>query len=135
MLRALVITGAMPVAQDEGAMTELAFDIESLQQLGYRISLVAANEMAARSAMLDKAKVKICGLPLYVTVEEVLSRQAGGFDVVYLPEEAVARRYLGLVEHHLPAARGRVQPRRVAATADGGGGLPGERVSRAYLRA
>jgi glycosyltransferase involved in cell wall biosynthesis len=49
--------------------------------------------------------VTLCGAPYYASVEEVLRRQAHGFDVVYLHRASIAGRYLNLVRQYQPRAR------------------------------
>ena len=46
-----------------------------------------------------------CGMPYYASVEDVLSRHSGTFDVVYLHRGEIADRYLPLVRRHCPQAK------------------------------
>jgi glycosyltransferase involved in cell wall biosynthesis len=49
--------------------------------------------------------VRVCGMPFYYSVEDVLKRQAGCFDVVYLHRLSNAQQYLSLARIHQPKAR------------------------------
>jgi hypothetical protein len=54
---------------------------------------------------LAAAGVTRCAAPFYSCVEDVLCRQAGTFDLVYLHRLTNADRYLSLARHHQPKAR------------------------------
>jgi glycosyltransferase involved in cell wall biosynthesis len=80
----------------------------ALQSLGYTVSFVAAGAAVAsdkaRSALEDLG-IGYCSAPVYSSVEDVLRRQAGCFDVIYLHRYSVAARYVGLARSYHPRAR------------------------------
>jgi glycosyltransferase involved in cell wall biosynthesis len=104
-LRALVINATLPVAGHDGGSSALLSHIAALQGLGYAVSLVAADDMAADGAALADWGINVCGAPFYGCVEDVLRRQAGCFDAVYLHRVDMATRYLGLARRYAPRAR------------------------------
>ena len=106
--RALVIDDWLPRLGNDAGSTAILTHIRSLQRLGYRVTFVAALEFggpATDRAALDAIGVICCCAPDYRSVEEVLQRQAGEFDVVYLHRVANAAKYSELVRHHSPKAR------------------------------
>jgi glycosyltransferase involved in cell wall biosynthesis len=107
-LRASVIDDWLPRLGRDAGSTAILSHFRSLQRLGYRVSIVAALEFdgpAADRAALDAIGVMCCCSPDYGWVEEVLQRQAGEFDVIYLHRVANAAKYGELVRHHCPKAR------------------------------
>ncbi len=98
----------IPLAGRDAGSNAVLSHMRALRSLGYTVSLVAAGELApARSAVaaLEADQIACCTAPLYASVEDVLRRQAGCFDVVYLHRAAIATRYLGLARAHQPGAR------------------------------
>ena len=87
-----------------GGANAILSHVAALQRLGYAISFAAADEMAS-SASLEAAGLTVLGSPFYASVEEVLRRQSGCFDVVYLHRVEMAARYGHLVRQHVPHAR------------------------------
>lgn len=106
-LRALVIDGRVPVARRDAGSQVILSHMRALRHLGYAVSFVAADawEPVDASGALATAGITHCAAPLYASVEDVLRRQAGCFDVVYLHREPIADRYLALARHHMPRAR------------------------------
>jgi len=98
--RALVIA--------DGAPPPLA-DLHALQQRGYAVSIVNAQDFAADSAdpaaAADQPGIAPCGPPVYASVEDVLRRQAGCFDLILLPGPSAAASYGALARQHCPRAR------------------------------
>ena len=85
--RALVIDDRLPRPGRDAGSTAILSHIRSLQRLGYRVTFVAVSEFtdaATDRAPLEAIGVACCCAPDYRSVEEVLQRQAGEFDVVYL---------------------------------------------------
>jgi len=103
--RALVIDEAMPDPGRDAGSNAVLSHMASLCRLGAQVVFAPANMEAAGSAALDGLGAECCGRPWYATVEEVLQREAGGFDLVYLHRESIATRYAALVRQHLPNAR------------------------------
>jgi glycosyltransferase involved in cell wall biosynthesis len=106
-LRALVIDGRVPITGRDAGSQAILSHMRALRQLGCTVSFVAAEDWAPDevSAALDEAGFLYCGPPVYGPVEDVLRRQAGCFDVVYLHRASVATRYLALARHYMPRAR------------------------------
>jgi O-antigen biosynthesis protein len=79
-----------------------------LRALGYEVSFAASDDMgntAALTRLAEAEGIATCGLPHYSCVEDVLCRQAGTFDLVYLHRVENADRYLLLVRRYCPKAR------------------------------
>jgi glycosyltransferase involved in cell wall biosynthesis len=106
--RALVVDLQVPAgARDAGSVAILSH-MRALRVLGYEASFVASEEMRAEAALARLAEdegIVACGAPHYTSVEDVLSRQAGSFDLVYLHRAATAERYLPLVRRYAPRAQ------------------------------
>ncbi len=106
--RALVIDARVPMAGRDAGSQAILSHMQGLQALGYAVSFIAADQMAASGpgvAALGTAGIAWCGAPFYASAEEVLQRQAGCFDLVYLHRAAIATRYLGLARRYVPKAR------------------------------
>lgn len=107
-LRALVIDDRVPLLDRDAGSNALVSHMESLQRLGYDVSLVPASDMKAdakAASALRATDIRVCALPFYGSTEEVLWRQAGEFDLVYLHRISNANRYGELVRQHFPKAR------------------------------
>ena len=108
VLRALVIDDRLPKSDRDAGSTAILSHIRSLQRLGYRVTFVPAIDFspgAADRAAIEAIGVSCCCAPYYGTVEEVLKRQAGEFDLVYLHRVSNASKYGELVLSHFPRAR------------------------------
>jgi glycosyltransferase involved in cell wall biosynthesis len=104
--RALVIDDRVPVQGRDAGSQAILSHVRALQAIGYQVSLVAADELAAsENAALAGLGICLCGAPYYASVEEVLSRQRQCFDVVYLHRANMAARYLNLAREYQPGAR------------------------------
>jgi glycosyltransferase involved in cell wall biosynthesis len=107
-LRALVIDDEAPdPARDAGSQAILSH-IGSLQRLGYRVSFVGAhdvNDPSVETTALTAAGIDCWRAPFYVSVEEVLRRQAHCFDLIYLHRISNASKYMALGRHYHPRAR------------------------------
>jgi glycosyltransferase involved in cell wall biosynthesis len=106
--RALVIDDRIPRSdRDAGSMAILSH-MQSLQRLGYQVVFTPAADFAAaeqNSAALDAIGVTCCRAPYYGSIEEVLRRQAGEFDLVYMHRVSNALKYGELARYHNPRAR------------------------------
>ena len=100
--RALFIDGHVPVATRDAGSRVLLSHMRAMQRLGYAVSL-ASPELVQEPPTI--AGVDWLGAPLHDSVESILRRQAGRFDVVYLHRVDVASRYMALVRQHMPRAR------------------------------
>ena len=103
--RALVIDERTPDASRDAGSQAILSHMQALQSLGYDVSFVAADDLAAPADALAHTGITLCAAPFYASVEEVLRRQAGCFDVIYLHRASTAARYLALARRHAPRAR------------------------------
>lgn len=107
-LRALIIDDQVPASNRDAGSNAILSHIRSLQRLGYETSFVSAANLAVdptvRETLLQD-NIEICARPFYASVEEVLSRQAREFDLVYLHRLSNATKYGELVRVHFPKAR------------------------------
>ena len=104
-LRALVIDEIIPVPGRDAGSNAILSHITSLQRLGYRVVFAAASMGDDAGDHLVGLGVEVCHAPWYASVEEVLRRQPGAFDVVYLHRAHIAVSYLTLVRRAVPRAR------------------------------
>jgi glycosyltransferase involved in cell wall biosynthesis len=108
ILRALVIDDRTPKPDRDAGSVAILSHMRSLQRLGYEVAFIPAAAFADpeqdRTA-LEEIGASCYGAPYYATVEEVLLRQAGEFDVVYIHRVANAAKYLELARQHFPKAR------------------------------
>jgi autotransporter passenger strand-loop-strand repeat protein len=104
-LRALVIDRDLPTPDRDAGSQAILSHMQALQRLGYQVSFVAAEQMAHTNTHLTNADITHCAAPLYASVEEVLRRQSGCFDLVYLHRAGIAEAYLALSRRWMPKAR------------------------------
>ncbi len=104
--QALVIDKTSPVGGRDAGSNAILSHIGSLRRLGYEVTFVPADMTPPSDpTMLDCLGATICHAPWFASVEEVLRRFEGDFDLVYLHRVEVAACYTGLVRRHLPQAR------------------------------
>ena len=103
--RALVIDQTAPRLGHDAGSNVILSHMASLRRLGYAVVFVPADMGGRDPAVLEALGILVSDAPWYGSVEEVLRRDAGLFDVVYLHRIAVAARFLPLVRFHLPKAR------------------------------
>nr|WP_321985652.1 Hint domain-containing protein [uncultured Lichenicoccus sp.] len=103
--RALVVDSAMPRPGHSGGDNAILSHIAALQRLGHVVSFVAADQMQADASALEATGVTVFRLPFYALLEDVLRRQSGCFDVVYLHRGQTAARFSHLVRQYAPDAR------------------------------
>ena len=107
-LRALVIDDRLPRSDRDAGSNAILSHIRSLQRLGYQVTIAPAvdfNPAAADRTAIEAMGISCCCPPYYGSVEEVLRRQAGEFDLVYLHRVSNASKYGELVTSHFPKAR------------------------------
>jgi glycosyltransferase involved in cell wall biosynthesis len=107
-LRALVIDDQLPKADRDAGSIAILSHVRSLQRLGYEVTIVPAinfHPLAAERVALEATGVNCCCSPYYGSVEEVLRRQAGEFDLIYLHRVSNASKYGELAREHFPKAR------------------------------
>jgi len=106
--RALIIDDRLPEPQRDAGSAVILSHIRCLRRLGFEVSFAASLDLAKADAdrgSLEELKIAWCGAPFYGSVEEVLRRQAGEFDLIYLHRIANAAKYAELARHHFPKAR------------------------------
>jgi hypothetical protein len=106
--RALIIDDRLPEPQRDAGSAVILSHIRCLQRLGFEVSFAASLDLAEADAdrgSLDRLGVAWCGRPFYSSVEEVLRRQEGEFDLIYLHRVANAAKYAELARRHFPKAR------------------------------
>ena len=96
----------VPEPDRDGGSSALLSHMRSLQRLGYEVTFAAPQMMdGAPAAALRSARFTVCHAPWYGSVEEVLRRGAGNYDVVYLHRVATAAAYATLVRRYMPRTR------------------------------
>ena len=104
--RALFIDQQMAQADHDGGSDAILSHMRSAQRLGFDVTFVAATMAGgAGGAALEAMGIACCASPWLSSVEEVLRRHAGGYDVVYVHRVASATAYTALVRQHMPHAR------------------------------
>jgi glycosyltransferase involved in cell wall biosynthesis len=106
--RALVIDATLPAANLDAGSTAILSHAQALRTLGYDVSIAAAESAATDAdavAALEAIGISCCRAPFYATVEEVLGRQRGCFDLIYLHRVSSAMKYLALARAYAPRAR------------------------------
>jgi autotransporter passenger strand-loop-strand repeat protein len=106
--RALVIDTRVPEAGRDAGSAAMLSHMRALAGMGYAVSFAAADAMTEEGAAVDAlrdAGFGWCGAPFYASAEEVMRRQAGCFELVYLHRAPIATRYLALARRYLPKAR------------------------------
>ncbi len=101
-LRALVISETQPDTAWESQA--LLSHMRALRQLGYAVSFAPA-DMTPPGEALAATGTACCSAPFCASVEDVLRRQAGCFDLVYLHRAEIAAKYLMLARQYAPQAR------------------------------
>ncbi|MGC9268616.1 glycosyltransferase [Acidiphilium sp.] len=100
--RALVIDTTMPARGRDAGSNAILSHVESLLRLGFAVSFVAADGAPPPP---DGPPIDWRCSPVNRSVEEVLTREAGAFDIVYLHRLDAAACYMPLVRLHQPRAR------------------------------
>ena len=104
--RALVIDSTMPVAGHDAGSQALLSHMRSLRRLGFEL-LFAPADMRSGTGIDALAGMGIPSAvePWSASVEEVMRREAGEFDLVYFHKLEAASRYVALARHYMPKAR------------------------------
>ncbi|MDD2877334.1 MAG: glycosyltransferase family 4 protein [Acidiphilium sp.] len=104
--RALVIDTTMPARGRDAGSNAILSHVAGLVRLGYGVSFVAADgSPPPADGPTDGPRIDWCRRPVVRSVEEVLAREAGAFDLVYLHRLDAAACYMPLVRLHQPRAR------------------------------
>ncbi len=102
--RVLVIDDHIPAGDHDGGADAILSHMRVLRRLGYDVTFVPAN-LAGDPAALSADGIATCLHPWYASVEDVLRRQAGAFQLVYLHRITNAARYIGLARQYQPGAK------------------------------
>lgn len=105
--RALVIDDRIPVRGRDAGSNAVLSHMQSLQRMGYEVTFIPAIDLNAPPLLrswLEGQGIACPSAPIYGSVEEVLRRQAGEFDLVYMHRVANAVKYGELVRHYSPKA-------------------------------
>ncbi|NHO31812.1 Hint domain-containing protein [Acetobacter fallax] len=105
--RALVIDEQFPRVGCDAGSQAIYSHIRTLGRLGYQVTFVspAANIPQDLIAAMEAEGVSVACAPFYQSPEDVLRRQAGTFDVVYLHRVSIASSYAGLVRRYMGGSR------------------------------
>lgn len=101
---ALVIDERMPDLRRDAGSHAILSHLRSLRRIGYDVTFAGIG-LDGDPRLLEAEGVTCCLRPWYGTIEDVLERQRGAFDLVYLHRMSTASRYGALVRHHQPGAR------------------------------
>lgn len=106
MKRALVICEKMPHVGHDPDAAPLLSHIRSLARLGYDVTVSTVDQAAVPETerLLEAESISVARAPLYASPEEVLRRQAGCFDLVYLRGLSAASSYAGLARRYMGRA-------------------------------
>ncbi len=103
---ALVIDTEWPQLERDAGSQAMLSHITCLQQLGWHVEFVATDMKPGDAASRLVGEGVVCHMPPAVSsVEEVLRRHAGKFDLVYLHRAQNALAYAGLARQYQPRAR------------------------------
>jgi autotransporter passenger strand-loop-strand repeat protein len=103
--RALVIDRSLPTPDRDAGSQAIVSHMQALQRLGYEVSFVAAEQMQPAAPLLTAAGISHCTEPYYASVEDVLRRQSGCFDLIYLHRADIAAAYMALCRRWMQKAR------------------------------
>jgi glycosyltransferase involved in cell wall biosynthesis len=106
--RALIIDDRLPQPERDAGSAVILSHVRSLQRLGFEVSFAASLDFGTADAdrgSLERLGIARCGRPFYGSVEEVLRRQEGEFDLIYLHRVTNAVKYGELARQHFPKAR------------------------------
>jgi hypothetical protein len=106
--RALVIDDRMPDAARDAGSNAILGHMRALIALGYQVEFVATQQIVDDAAPLPLPHgfdaVHWHQAPAVATVEEVLRRNAGAYELIYLHRLSNASAYAGLARHWCPRA-------------------------------
>jgi len=104
--RALVVDSTMPAMNRDAGSCAILSHIKSLQRLGFEVTLTVADMSGGKHPEpFAQLGIAVAGTPWFGSVEEVLRRQAGEWDLIYLHRVDIAARYVPLAKHYAPRAK------------------------------
>jgi glycosyltransferase involved in cell wall biosynthesis len=102
----LVVDTEWPKLDRDAGSQAISSHIHCLQQLGWHVEFVATDMLTGDAASCLISTGVVCHMPPAVSsVEEVLRRHPGKFDLVYLHRPQNALAYAGLARQYQPQAR------------------------------
>jgi glycosyltransferase involved in cell wall biosynthesis len=105
-LRALVIDERLPSLGCDAGSNAILSHMRSLQRIGYDVSFVPSDVRESPVAeQLAQSGITVHVSPWTGSVEELLRRQAGQFDLVYMHRVSIVARYGNLVSTSMGGAR------------------------------
>jgi glycosyltransferase involved in cell wall biosynthesis len=103
---ALVVDTEWPKLNRDAGSQAISSHIHCLQQLGWHVEFVATDMLPGDAASHLMSTGVVCHMrPAVSSVEEVLRRHPGTFDLVYLHRAQNALAYAGLARQYQPQAR------------------------------
>lgn len=106
--RALIIDDLLPTPDQDAGSNAILSHCAALQSLGYEISFAGSAEFdpTVQSRELIEARgIRVCRIPYYASVEEILRNEQGCFDVIYIHRAGNAAKYLALARQYGGKAR------------------------------
>ncbi|KAF0652689.1 glycosyltransferase [Cyanobium sp. Copco_Reservoir_LC18] len=105
--RALFIDQETPRPDRDAGSHAALVEIELLQALGWKVTLVPLNLawLASYSQELQRRGVEVLHAPFALSLAQVLAERGAEFDLIYLTRYTVAAAALPLVRRHAPQAR------------------------------
>jgi GT2 family glycosyltransferase/glycosyltransferase involved in cell wall biosynthesis len=106
--RLLFVDATVPTPRQDAGSAAAACHIRLLQGMGAKITFLAASHMGLQGEdgeALQDAGIEVLHHPHNWSVEEVLRRREGGFDVIYLHRGEVAVRHITTCRALAPKAR------------------------------
>ncbi|GBR04866.1 hypothetical protein AA21952_1554 [Acetobacter oeni LMG 21952] len=105
--RALVIDEQFPRQGHDAGSEAICSHIRALGRLGYHVTFTMPSTNIPQDliSVLEAEGVSVATAPFYASPEDLLRRQAGTFDVVYLHRAGLASSYAGLVRRYMSNSR------------------------------
>lgn len=106
--RALFIDETTPTPKEDAGSTVAISHMRILQELGYHVTFVPADNMANLGAItsdLQRMGVECVYAPYYWSLEELLRKRAAEFDLVYIHRYVNAFKYLPVLRTLAPRAK------------------------------
>ncbi|NHN85311.1 glycosyltransferase [Acetobacter musti] len=105
--RALVIDEHFPRPGHDAGSEAIRSHIRALGRLGYHVTFAVPGMQVEQDLIsgLEAEGISVAAAPFYTSPEDLLRRQAGAFEVVYLHRVSVASSYGGLVRRYMSSSR------------------------------
>jgi len=105
--RVLVIDYATPRPDRDAGSYAAVQEMRLLQSLGFKVTFIPDNVayLADRTEALQRAGVECVYAPFALTVQEVLEKRGGEFDLIYLTRYSIAERHIDSIRRFAPQAK------------------------------